>query len=87
MSAVLGRIYEWFLGSPSRTWAAHFLLAIVLSLAFSPWAAAVFYLLREVEQSLLLMRETGDFDGKDAVLDVIAPMLGAWLVALTGWLA
>jgi hypothetical protein len=80
-------IYNWTMAEQWRTWLFHFLLAIVLSVVFSPWTAAVFYMLREFEQNALKLAATGDFDGRDAVLDALAPILGASLVALTGWLA
>lgn len=80
-------LYNWTMGAPWRTWAAHFGLAILLSLWLGPWATAVFYLLREFEQNALKLKETGDFDGRDAVLDALAPILGCSLVALTGWMA
>lgn len=80
-------LYNWTLAKPARTWAAHFTLAILLSLWLGPWATAVFYLLRELEQNAIKLSQTGDFDGRDAVLDALAPILGCSLVALTGWLS
>jgi hypothetical protein len=79
--------YTWTMGAPWRTWLAHFGLSILLSLWLGPWAVAVFYMLREIEQNALKWQATGDFDGRDAVLDALAPILGCSLVALTGWLS
>lgn len=80
---ILWAIKDWADGADYRSWITHALIGLPIGYVFGITGVAAAYLIRELEQFAFeyMLEDLGDWKHwLDHAMDVIAPVLVAWVV-------
>ncbi len=72
-------VWSWSLANSWRNWAFHAGIAFVLSFIVGAWAAAVFYILAEIQEVMLEWGFAHPIDWKDHAGDAGFPIVAAFV--------
>lgn len=70
-------VWAWSLANQWRNWAFHAGIAFALSFIVGAWAAAVFYVLAEIQEAIIGLAFDGHTDWKDHAGDAGFPIVAA----------